>query len=350
MDVNSLTAALKHDAIGIAFVNVLLQQLGLSVPAVPTLLLAGSLALSAGWVAQLVAAALVASVLADCAWDLAGRGYGYRVLSGLCRLSLNPGSCVSRTESWFMRWGVLSVVFAKFVPGSATVGPPIAGAMGLPLARFLAAALLGALLWAGGAMWVGYEMRVEVRWLLEAIDHHAGTTVTALAGALTVWLAWKSLQRLRFQRTSDVLFIAAGDLLTEMDSVQPPLVLDLRGPARAAQEGPVPGAARASLDTVMQVAAGWPQHHRIVTFCACPQDATAVAAARLLTKHGYRDVRAIKAGGELALSARLTRCQSHRDRPAVRAAVGKVERVDTAATVAFHRGAKAARRRVWFVN
>jgi membrane protein DedA with SNARE-associated domain len=253
MDVNSLTTSLKHDAISIVFVNVLLQQLGLPVPAVPTLLLAGSLALSAGWVAQLIAAALVASVLADCVWYLAGRGCGYRVLSGLCRLSLNPGSCVSRTESLFMRWGVWSVVFAKFVPGFATVGPPIAGAMGLPLARFLAAALLGALLWAGGAMWVGYEMRVEVRWLMGAIDRHASTAFTVLAGALTVWLVSKWLQRVRFRRASDVHFIAAGDLLSEMDSAQPPLLLDLRGLARAAQEGPVPGAARASLSTVMQV-------------------------------------------------------------------------------------------------
>ena len=294
MDVSNLTAALKHDAVGVVFVNVLLQQLGLPVPTVPTLLIAGSLAFSTGWVAQLVAAALVASVLADVVWYLAGRSYGYRVLSGLCRLSLNPGSCVSRAESLFMRWGVWSLIFAKFVPGFATVGPPIAGAMGVPLFRFLIAAALGAFFWAGGAMLVGYEMRVEVRWLMETMDHHAGTAVAILAGMLGGWLAWKWLQRLHFLRTADVRFSTASDLMNEMDSAQPPLLLDLRGPARAALEGPVPGATRASLDTVVQAAADWHRQRRIIAFCACPQDATAVAAARLLAKKGYRNVRVLK--------------------------------------------------------
>jgi membrane protein DedA with SNARE-associated domain/rhodanese-related sulfurtransferase len=304
MDVSNLTAALKHDAIGVVFVNVLLQQLGLPVPAVPTLLIAGSLAVSTGWVAQLLAAALAASVLADVLWYLAGRSYGYRVLSGLCRLSLNPGSCVSRAESLFMRWGVWSLVFAKFVPGFATVGPPIAGAMGLPLSRFLTAATLGALLWAGAAMLVGYEMRVEVRWLMGAMDRHAGTAVAILAGTVGVWLAWKWLQRLHIQRAADVRFSTAADLLTEMDSAQPPLLLDLRGPARAALEGPVPGATRASLDTLMQAAAGWHRQRRIIAFCACPQDAAAVVAARLLSRKGYRNVRVLKAGDEWARSRR----------------------------------------------
>ena len=306
MDVSNLTSALKHDAVSIVFVNVLLQQLGLPIPAVPTLLLAGSLALSTGWVAQLVAAALVASVLADGAWYLAGRGYGYRVLSGLCRLSLNPGSCVSRAESLFMRWDVWSLVLGKFVPGFAIVGPPIAGAMGLPFFRFLTAAALGAFLWAGGAMLLGYTMRVEVQWLMGAIDHHSGTAVAVVTGTTGAWLSWKLLRRLRFQRTKDVQFIAADDLMTEMDSAQPPLLIDLRGPARLALEGPVPGATPASLDTVAQAVEGVNRQRLIVALCACPQDATAMAAVRLLAKQGYRNVRALKDGGAFVRSTSAT--------------------------------------------
>ena len=194
------------------------------------------LALSPGWVAQLWVAALIASVLADGVWYFAGRWYGYRVLSGLCRLSLNPGSCVSQAESFFMRWGVWSLVFAKFVPGFAIVGPPIAGALGLPLFRFLSAAAVGAFLWAGGAMLLGYAIRVEVRWLMGAIDQHAGTVVAVVTGTVGAWLSCKLLRRLRFQRTKDVQFIAADDLMTAMGSAQPPLLIDLRGPARSLLE------------------------------------------------------------------------------------------------------------------
>ena len=95
MNINEITAALRADAVWVVFANVLLQQLGLPLPAVPTLLLAGSLAVSYGQAGGLLAAAVVASVIADLLWYGAGRAFGYRVLSGLCRLSLNPGSCVS---------------------------------------------------------------------------------------------------------------------------------------------------------------------------------------------------------------------------------------------------------------
>lgn len=108
MDLAQLTDALQRDAAWVVFLNVLLQQLGLPVPAVPTLLLAGSLAASPLHGMQLLAAAVLASVLADWVWYLAGRSFGYRVLAGLCRLSINPGSCVSATEARFTRWGAWS--------------------------------------------------------------------------------------------------------------------------------------------------------------------------------------------------------------------------------------------------
>ena len=112
MDLLSLSQTLQRDAVAIVFVNVLLQQLGLPVPAVPTMLLAGSLAAAPGPVGKILAAAVVASVLADWVWYQAGKRYGYRVLAGLCKLSINPASCVSQTEARFIRWGIPSLVVA----------------------------------------------------------------------------------------------------------------------------------------------------------------------------------------------------------------------------------------------
>jgi len=129
MELSLLSESLLRDAVWVVFLNVLAQQAGLPVPAVPTLLLAGSLALSSGQLANILAAAIVASVIADWMWYLAGRAFGYRVLSGLCRLSINPGSCVSQTEARFVRWGLGSLVVAKFIPGFSTVAPPNAAAL-----------------------------------------------------------------------------------------------------------------------------------------------------------------------------------------------------------------------------
>ncbi|WP_246264483.1 DedA family protein [Aromatoleum toluvorans] len=133
MDLSQITEAIQRDAVWVVFVNVLLQQLGLPVPAVPTLLVAGSLAAGSGQAGAMLVAAVCASVVADWLWYLAGRLFGYRVLSGLCRLSINPASCVTQTEARFVRWGLWSLVVAKFVPGFSTVAPPIAGSLRLSL-------------------------------------------------------------------------------------------------------------------------------------------------------------------------------------------------------------------------
>lgn len=125
MDMVQINEAIQRNAVWVVFLNVLLQQLGLPVPAVPTLLLAGSLMASPGQLGKILAFAILASVLADLVWYLAGKLFGYRVLSGLCRLSINPGSCVSETENRFIRWGVWSLIFAKFIPGFSTVAPPL---------------------------------------------------------------------------------------------------------------------------------------------------------------------------------------------------------------------------------
>lgn len=127
MDIAQISATLREDAVPVVFLNVLLQQLGLPVPAVPTMLLAGSLAAMPELLGRLLVAAVLASVIADWVWYWLGRIFGYRVLAGLCKLSINPSSCVTQTESRFVRWGLSSLVVAKFIPGFSTVAPPIAG-------------------------------------------------------------------------------------------------------------------------------------------------------------------------------------------------------------------------------
>lgn len=159
MEISQISQALRQDAIWVVFLNVLLQQIGLPVPAIPTLLLAGSLAATPSQLGKVLAAAIVASVVADWIWYVAGRTFGYRVLAGLCKLSINPGSCVSQTEARFIRWGVSSLVVAKFIPGFSTVAPPIAGALRMALPGFLLAAGIGAGLWAGLALGAGWVLR-----------------------------------------------------------------------------------------------------------------------------------------------------------------------------------------------
>jgi membrane protein DedA with SNARE-associated domain/rhodanese-related sulfurtransferase len=298
VDIAPVIEAIRQGPVWVVFANVLLQQLGLPIPAVPTLLVAGSLAASSGQAMQMLAAAVLASVFADWIWYLAGRVFGYRVLSGLCRLSINPGSCVSETEARFIRWGVWSLVIAKFVPGFSTVAPPIAGSVRMPPLSFIAAASLGAAIWAGAAILMGWLMRAQLQTAVERMSRQGTALITVVAIGLCVWLAWKLWQKHRFERLAAIPHTTAAELMAALASDAPPLLLDFRAASLVAQTGPLAGATRADMDDLARAVSHWPKHRPIVTMCACPDDATAVRAARALAKLGYTSVRPLKGGYE----------------------------------------------------
>ena len=289
MDISELSQALQRDAVQVVFINVLLQQIGLPVPAVPTLLVAGSLAASPGQLGKILAGAILASALADWLWYLAGRAFGYRILAGLCKLSINPGSCVSQTEARFIRWGPRSLVVAKFIPGFSTVAPPIAGALRMAMPGFLAAAATGAALWAGLA--------------LEFIGRQAGGIVATGLALAALWLGWKLWQKYRFRQLCSVPHILPDELLAAMATQDPPLVLDLRGHLMVSETGPIPGTTVAEHDRLFDAVGDRPTNRPIVTLCACPEDAGAVQAARRLLDAGYLSVRPLKGGYEAWLAA-----------------------------------------------
>lgn len=303
MDISQIGESLQRDAVWVVFLNVLAQQAGLPVPAVPTLLLAGSLALLPVDLVPLLAVAVAASVIADWLWYLAGRSFGYRVLAGLCRLSISPASCVSQTEARFVRWGPGSLVLAKFIPGFSTVAPPIAGSLRMPLPGFMLAAAAGAALWAGLALAAGWILRSEVQGAIAVLDRHARGALIAAAGMVAVWLGWKLWQRYRFRRLSAVPHITAGELLAAMASGQAPLLLDLRGAATLAESGPISGATLAEQDRLLDAVGSWPKHLPIVTLCNCPEDAGAILAAHRLLKAGYLSVRPLLGGHAAWLAA-----------------------------------------------
>jgi len=303
MDISQISEALQRDAVWIVFLNVLLQQIGLPVPAVPTLLLAGSLIVAPDHFARLLTVAVLASLIADFVWYMAGRAFGYRVLSGLCKLSINPASCVSQTEARFVRWGSASLIVAKFIPGFSTVAPPIAGSLRMALPGFLLSAAVGAGLWAGLALGAGWALQAEVKAIISYLEIHAGSAVPLLAALIMAWLAWKLWQKYRFRKLAAIPHITPAELLAAMASEEGPLVLDLRGHSMVMQTAPVVGALVAEPDRLFEIVGSWPKEKPIVTLCACPEDATAIQAAKRLTDAGYQSVRPLKGGYEGWLAA-----------------------------------------------
>src|SRR5687768_5586346 len=179
-----LTALLAQHGLSVVFVNVLLTQAGAPVPAVPMLVIAGAF-VAQGQIGlfSVVAATVVASVIGDLLWYAAGNRYGHRVLRTLCRIAIEQDSCVKQTENIFERWGAPSLMVAKYIPGFATIAPPLAGMVRTGLPLFVLYSTVAALLWAGLPIALGMVFHTEVGLALEWLEN-MGTGALALIGAV----------------------------------------------------------------------------------------------------------------------------------------------------------------------
>ena len=298
-----MTQLLRDNGFALVFLNVLLQQLGLPLPVVPTLLLAGSLAAAPLDLGLLLLISVLASLIADWLWFRAGRRFGYRVLSLLCKLSINPASCVTATEARFARWGVASLLLAKFIPGFSAVAPPIAGALRMKQSSFLVTAALGGALWAGLALGLGWLLKDQVLALIAVLESHAMLAVLLVLAAAALWLAWKLGQRYRFIQRDRIPHATTDELLALLKTRQPLKLIDLRSPGLAAETGLMPGATLTDSDHLLEAVADWPLHEPIITVCACPQDAGAIEAARRLQQAGYLAVKPLRGGHEAWVAA-----------------------------------------------
>jgi membrane protein DedA with SNARE-associated domain/rhodanese-related sulfurtransferase len=278
--------------------NVLVDQLGLPVPAMPALIVAGAMAAAGRLsVGPLFAWSVVACVAPDCGWYLIGRTYGIRVLKTLCRISLEPDSCVSQTQSRFERWGINSLLVAKFVPGLAIIAPPLAGAMRIGWLRFLTLSAVGAAIWVGFGLTAGALFRSQIEVLLARMGHFGTVAGTAVVVVLGAYIVYKWLERLRFYRTLRMARINVTDLYELIQAGAQPSIIDVRSStARALEPRWIPGAIHVPLEAVGVHVNHLPKDREVILYCTCPSEASAARVARILMKHGFKRVRPLSGG------------------------------------------------------
>jgi membrane protein DedA with SNARE-associated domain/rhodanese-related sulfurtransferase len=293
--------------LGVAVVtlNVLLDQIGLPVPAVPTLILAGALAGDSPLFGlELFAGAWIACLMPDIGWFLAGRFYGGRVMKTLCRISLNPDSCVSQTQLRFERWGPGAILFAKFVPGLAIIAPPLAGATGMRWPRFLLLSAISAALWVGAALGVGALLKPQIILVLPHMQHVASAAAVLIGSVLAVYIAYKWWERWRFYRALRMARISVGELYELIEAGAAPVIVDVRSAtARALEPRQVPGALPITLQEVASHLGQLPRDREIVLYCSCPNEASAAQVARVLVEHGFKRVRPLHGGLDAWIAA-----------------------------------------------
>jgi membrane protein DedA with SNARE-associated domain/rhodanese-related sulfurtransferase len=282
----------------LVFANVLLEQAGAPVPAVPTLVVAGALAAGGQLSLPLVVlVAVLASLLSDGAWFGIGRHFGTGVLHTLCRISISPDSCIHRSELQFERWGGKTLLIAKFVPGLSTVAPPLLGALGLRLSTFLVLDGLGALLWAGLAAGLGYVFAAQIDQVLAELGSIGTLAFELVLGLFAVYIAGKWWQRRRLLTALRMPRITVAELHRALSGAPPPLVLDVRSAtSRGLDAQMVDGAVVASLEHLEQAVRDVPFDRELVTYCSCPNEVSAARAAQTLKDRGYRHVRPLHGG------------------------------------------------------
>ncbi len=275
------------------------EQMGLPVPAVPILLAAGALA-AAGRanLVGLTAVALGAALSGDLFWFFVGRRHGSRALGWLCRISLEPDSCVQRTRNFVERHGLRSLLVAKFVPGLSSIAPPVIGAIGTAWWKFAAVDSIGSLFWIVVYELLGFVFSHQLEEIAaDARRFGAFITILVLVGIILAYIALRYQRRRRFLYGLRMARITPEELKQKMDRHEPVTVVDLRHSLDfLCEPSIIPGAIRIPLADLDKRSEEIPPDQEIVLYCTCPNEASSALTAMKLRSHGITQVHPLQGG------------------------------------------------------
>jgi membrane protein DedA with SNARE-associated domain/rhodanese-related sulfurtransferase len=283
----------------ILWVAVFARQICLPVPANLFLLTAGALARGGGLnMSVVICVGILGCLVGDLLWFEAGRRWGSQIMRVLCAFSSDPHYCAQRAHKVFGRWGVRSLILAKFIPGLDGVTPPLAGIEGSSRSAFLAYDSLGSFLWSTLYAGLGYLFANRLT-LIAASMARFGTVLAAAIGIpLACYVAWsigimaQMLHHLRLRRITPLLLnekIMAGEPIAIID------LLDFEEPQE--DRAGIPGAVRmdpARLRSRLRVVV--PENLGLVLYCSSSGELTSARVAVALRKKGISNVWVLEGG------------------------------------------------------
>jgi len=292
-------------ALWLVFLTTLAARIGLPVPAAPLLVVVGGLAATGQLsLAVLLVVAVIANLLGDSVWFYGGRSHGARVMRLLCRMSLSPDSCVRQSESLIARWGGSSLIAAKFVPGISVVAAPMAGALGMPTARFLFYGALSGAIWSAAYLGLGVAFSDQIQNVLLTLTDASGMAAATALFVVIGFVAWRYRRRVRFLRSIEMARIDVDALYRLIEDEVEHLIIDIRSEAGfRMDERQIPGALTIRLNELRARADELPRDREIIVYCNCPNEASAAHAARELASLGFSRVRPLRGGIDAWIAA-----------------------------------------------
>jgi membrane protein DedA with SNARE-associated domain/rhodanese-related sulfurtransferase len=289
----------RHGAT-VLFVAVFVEQMGIPLPAAPWLLAAGALAGTGkmNWAVALGSAS-IGSMMADLIWFYLGRHYGNRVLRLLCRISLEPDTCVRRTEGVFTRYGMKGVVVAKFIPGLSTLASPLAGGSGVSVPRFLFFDGLSSMLYSGCFILVGVLFSRQLEQIIDALAGLGRGALGVVVALFAIYIGYRYWQRHRLLGELRMARISVDELHQKQEAGENLLILDLRSHFELEQDPAViRGALHVTMDELRQRQQDIPRDRDIVLYCDCPNEVSSARMALQLRQQGIVRVRPLLGGIE----------------------------------------------------
>jgi membrane protein DedA with SNARE-associated domain/rhodanese-related sulfurtransferase len=281
----------------VVFLNVLLAEGGVPLPAFPILMTTAALAAqSRHQVPQIILAAVSGALIANLAWYWSGKRYGHRVLGLLCKMSLSPDFCVRQTETVFLKVGAWSLPFAKFFPGLSTISVAMAGVTRMSMPTFVLLDGIGAFLFAGAAAAMGVIFQDAINDILlrlAEIGKYGGLSVLAV---LVLYLLARWWRRQAFIRQLRGDRITVDELRALIRKGHGPLILDARPKEIRERDGIIPGALSANPKDIDPLVMTLSRDREMVVYCACPSEASAAIAAKNLKQAGFKTIRPLLGG------------------------------------------------------
>jgi len=283
------------------FLAVLAQQVGLPIPSVVFLMAAGALAARGAMSPTIIILFGVLGCLAgDGLWYWIGRRWGSKAMRLICRFTADPRGCSKHAQQQIHRYGLPVLCVAKFVPGLDAIMPPLAGAEGVPLARFLALDAVGSFLWSACFAGLGYvfsnQLETAIRWV-----QHSGTALGIAIGVpIVLYAGWRGLTLARMIRELRQRRISPPMLERKLKSDRKVAVLDLvnfEEDSGSESVEVIPGAFvvdPSELRKATQIAV--PDDVKIILYCPSGSDAVSARAAVALKRIGVDKVWVLEGG------------------------------------------------------
>jgi membrane protein DedA with SNARE-associated domain/rhodanese-related sulfurtransferase len=281
----------------VLFIWIFTETMGLPVPSAPLLVMVGALA-GGGQMNLLLCISLgvCAALPSVIFWYSMGRQHGANVLSLICRISLEPDSCVRQTENIYTRFGAQALLVIIFLPGLSSVSTSLAGVIRMRLSRFLLFSCMVILIWVGTYTLIGYAFSEELERALAYVMGMGRMLFVLVVGGLMTYILRKYAVRRSLLRELSIERITPEELKEKLDGGEDIIIIDVR---RAldfeAEPYIIPGAVRILFEQVESNPVV-PNDREIVVYCTRPNEASSARVAILLRQRGIMRVRPLAGG------------------------------------------------------